>query len=108
MLKDKCKEELKEKANKAIRFIHELLASKNPYIIGQTRKEAIKNKMEFSLKCPDDEILQCCLQMHELEKSVVIRRFITSNESISVHSVFIFPSLCRFYYHTMLISVIRH
>ncbi|KAH0947192.1 hypothetical protein HN011_004039 [Eciton burchellii] len=72
VLKDKCKEELKGKANKAIRFIHELLASKNPHIIGQTREEAIKNKMEFSLKCPDDEILQCCLQIRELQKAVVL------------------------------------
>lgn len=58
------------KARKAISFIHKQFSSKHPRVIGQTREQAAKNKENFSLDCPDDEILQCCLQIHQLQKSV--------------------------------------
>ncbi|EFN66674.1 Uncharacterized protein C1orf26 [Camponotus floridanus] len=64
--------ELSVKARKAISFIHEQFSSKHPRIIGQTREQALKNKEEFSLNCPDDEILQCCLQIFHLQKDVVL------------------------------------
>ncbi|XP_018338067.1 PREDICTED: transcriptional protein SWT1 isoform X2 [Trachymyrmex septentrionalis] len=64
--------ELSIKARKAISFIHKQFSSKHPRIIGQTREQAAKNKEDFSLNCPDDEILQCCLQISQLQKSVVI------------------------------------
>ncbi|XP_011641920.1 transcriptional protein SWT1 isoform X1 [Pogonomyrmex barbatus] len=68
--KSKC--ELSTRARKAISFIHDQFSSKHPRIIGQTREQAAKNKEDFSLNCPDDEILQCCLQICQLQKSVVL------------------------------------
>lgn len=65
------------KAREAIYFLNEHFSSKHPRIIGQTREQAIKNKKLFSLECPDDEILQCCLQIRELGRSVV--RYLTRN-----------------------------
>lgn len=69
---NKSTHELWIKARKAIAFINEHFASKHPRIIGQTREQAAKNKDNFALSCPDDEILQCCLQICELQKSVVL------------------------------------
>ncbi|XP_029173016.1 transcriptional protein SWT1 [Nylanderia fulva] len=69
---NKSTHELWIKARKAISFIHEHFASKHPRIIGQTREQSVQNKDEFSLTCPDDEILQCCLQICKLQKSVVL------------------------------------
>lgn len=62
---------LRTKARKAISFINEHFASKHPRIIGQTREQAVMNKENFSIDCPDDEILQCCLQIKNLKKDVV-------------------------------------
>lgn len=59
------------KARRAINYIHKQFSSKHPRIIGQTRKDVLKNKEKFSIDCPDDEILQTCLQIQELGKSVV-------------------------------------
>ncbi|XP_011053812.1 PREDICTED: transcriptional protein SWT1 [Acromyrmex echinatior] len=64
--------ELSIKARKAISFIHKQFSSKHPRVIGQTREQAAKNQEDFSLNCPDDEILQCCLQISQLQKSVVL------------------------------------
>ncbi|KYN04040.1 Uncharacterized protein C1orf26 [Cyphomyrmex costatus] len=64
--------ELSVKARKAISFIHKQFSSKHPRFIGQTREQAIKNKEDFSLNCPDDEILQCCLQISQLQKSTLL------------------------------------
>ncbi|KYN17127.1 Uncharacterized protein C1orf26 like protein [Trachymyrmex cornetzi] len=64
--------ELSIKARKAISFIHKQFSSKHPRVIGQTREQAAKNKEDFSLDCPDDEILQCCLQISQLQKSVLL------------------------------------
>ncbi|XP_012060914.1 PREDICTED: transcriptional protein SWT1 [Atta cephalotes] len=64
--------ELSIKARKAISFIHKQFSSKHPRVIGQTREQAAKNKEDFSLNCPDDEILQCCLQISQLQKSAVL------------------------------------
>ncbi|XP_012541968.1 transcriptional protein SWT1 [Monomorium pharaonis] len=72
---NKSKYELSIKARKAISFIHNQFSSKHPRVIGQTREQAEKNKEQFSLDCPDDEILQCCLQIHQLKKSVVLLSF---------------------------------
>ncbi|XP_070164450.1 transcriptional protein SWT1 [Polyergus mexicanus] len=69
---NKSTHEICIKARKAISFIHEQFSSKHPRIIGQTREQAAKNKEDFSLTCPDDEILQCCLQICQLQKSVVL------------------------------------
>ena len=60
------------KARRAINYINKQFSSKHPRIIGQTRKDVLKNKEKFSIDCPDDEILQTCLQIQELEKSVVL------------------------------------
>lgn len=64
------------KARKAISFIHNQFSSKHPRVVGQTREQAEKNKNDFSLNCPDDEILQCCLQIHQLQKSVASYLFV--------------------------------
>ncbi|OAD53425.1 Transcriptional protein SWT1, partial [Eufriesea mexicana] len=60
------------KARKAINYIHKLFSSKEPYIIGQTSEDVARNKVKFSVDCPDDEILQTCLQIRDLGKSVVL------------------------------------
>lgn len=62
---------LRAKARKAIHYINKLFSSKHPRIIGQTREDVAKNKEKFSIDCPDDEILQTCLQIRDLKKSVV-------------------------------------
>lgn len=58
------------KARKAINYINKLF-SLNQYVIGQTPEDVAKNKEKFSTDCPDDEILQTCLQIRDLGKSVV-------------------------------------
>lgn len=69
---DKSRSEtLRTKARKAISFINKHFASKHPRIVGQTREQAATNKENFSLDCPDDEILQCCLQIKNLNKDAV-------------------------------------
>ncbi|XP_026299733.1 transcriptional protein SWT1 [Apis mellifera] len=59
------------KARKAINYINKLF-SLNQYVIGQTPEDVAKNKEKFSTDCPDDEILQTCLQIRDLGKSVVL------------------------------------
>ncbi|XP_076649695.1 swt1 RNA endoribonuclease isoform X1 [Halictus rubicundus] len=66
---------LSTKARKAINYINQLFSSKCPFVIGQTREDASRNKEKFSIDCPDDEILQTCLQIRELEKSVVLMSY---------------------------------
>ncbi|XP_034185008.2 swt1 RNA endoribonuclease [Osmia lignaria lignaria] len=60
------------KARKAVNYINKLFSSKNPRVIGQTPEDVVKNKEKFSVDCPDDEILQTCLQIRDLGKSVVL------------------------------------
>ncbi|XP_053970494.1 transcriptional protein SWT1 isoform X1 [Hylaeus volcanicus] len=60
------------KARKAISYIHKLFSSKHPRIVGQKRQDAARNKEKFAIDCPDDEILQTCLQIRDFEKSVVL------------------------------------
>ncbi|XP_020291164.1 transcriptional protein SWT1-like [Pseudomyrmex gracilis] len=64
--------ELNAKVRKAISFIHEQFSSKHPRVIGQTQEQAAKNKKKFAITCPDDDILQCCLQIQKLQKHVVL------------------------------------
>ncbi|XP_050479146.1 transcriptional protein SWT1 isoform X1 [Bombus huntii] len=59
-------------ARKAINYINKLFSSKQSYVIGQTPEDVAKNKERFSIDCPDDEILQTCLQIRDLGKSVVL------------------------------------
>ncbi|XP_043248574.1 transcriptional protein SWT1 isoform X2 [Colletes gigas] len=63
---------LSMKARNAINYIHKLFSSKDPRIIGQRREDVARNKEKFIIDCPDDEILQTCLQIRDLEKSVVL------------------------------------
>ncbi|CAK9829010.1 Transcriptional protein SWT1 [Anthophora retusa] len=60
------------KARKAVNYINKLFSSKQPRIIGQTPEDVAKNKEKFAIDCPDDEILQTCLQIRDFEKSVVL------------------------------------
>nr|XP_012138149.1 PREDICTED: transcriptional protein SWT1 isoform X1 [Megachile rotundata] len=60
------------KARKAVNYINNLFSSKHPRVIGQTPEDVAKNKEKFSIDCPDDEILQTCLQIRDLGKSVVL------------------------------------
>ncbi|XP_032663477.1 transcriptional protein SWT1 isoform X2 [Odontomachus brunneus] len=70
---DKSRSEtLCTKARKAISFINKHFASKHPRIVGQTREQAATNKENFCIDCPDDEILQCCLQIKNLKKDAVL------------------------------------
>ncbi|KOX69394.1 Transcriptional protein SWT1, partial [Melipona quadrifasciata] len=60
------------KARKAINYINKLFSSKQSRVIGQTPEDVTKNKEKFSVDCPDDEILQTCLQIRDLGKSAVL------------------------------------
>ncbi|KAK9300843.1 hypothetical protein QLX08_006557 [Tetragonisca angustula] len=60
------------KARKAINYINKLFSSKQSRVIGQTPEDVTKNKEKFSVDCPDDEILQACLQIRDLGKSAVL------------------------------------
>lgn len=59
------------KARKAINYINKLFSSKQSHVIGQTPEDVTKNKEKFSVDCPDDEILQTCLQIRDLGKPAV-------------------------------------
>ncbi|XP_076765588.1 swt1 RNA endoribonuclease isoform X2 [Xylocopa sonorina] len=60
------------KARKAINYINKLFSSKHPHIITQTPEDVAKNKEKFAIDCPDDEILQTCLEIRNSGKFVVL------------------------------------
>ncbi|CAL7939993.1 unnamed protein product [Xylocopa violacea] len=60
------------KARKAVNYINKLFSSKHPHIITQTPEGVAKNKEKFAIDCPDDEILQTCLEIRDSGKFVVL------------------------------------
>lgn len=67
---------LKLKARKAVEFLNRHFTDKHPRFLGQTLEEVEKNKNKFIFDCPDDEILQTCLQIKESEKSPVRKKIL--------------------------------
>jgi hypothetical protein len=59
------------KARKAVEFLNQHFTAKHPRFLGQTPMDVEKNKKKFVIECPDDEILQTCLQIKESLKSPV-------------------------------------
>lgn len=54
-----------------MRFLHQHFSTKHPRILGQTPQDVMKNKEIFETVCPDDEILQSCLQIRNSGRLVV-------------------------------------
>ncbi|XP_066592364.1 transcriptional protein SWT1 isoform X2 [Prorops nasuta] len=65
-------EVLKSKARRAIQFLNQNFSAKHPRVLGQRPEDVLNNKSKFEIDCPDDEILQTCLQIRESNKSVVL------------------------------------
>ncbi|XP_035728907.1 transcriptional protein SWT1-like isoform X4 [Vespa mandarinia] len=65
---------LREKARKAINFLHDHFSVKHPRIVGQTLEDVKSNKEKFAIECPDDEILQACLQIRNAERTVIVSK----------------------------------
>lgn len=65
-------ETLRAKARKAVRFLHQHFSAKHPRILGQTPMDVANNKSRFEVDCPDDEILQTCLQIRMSNNCVIL------------------------------------
>ncbi|XP_014209678.1 transcriptional protein SWT1 isoform X2 [Copidosoma floridanum] len=65
-------EALKYKARKAVDFLNRYFTAKHPRFLGQTPRDVKENKKKFATDCPDDEILQTCLQIKESAKTPVL------------------------------------
>ncbi|XP_043286285.1 transcriptional protein SWT1 [Venturia canescens] len=63
---------LRAKARQAVRFLHQHFSAKHPRILGQTPLDVSNNKERFMHDCPDDEILQTCLQIRSTANNVVL------------------------------------
>lgn len=63
---------LRAKARKAINFLNDHFSAKHPRIVGQTPEDVVNNKEKFAAECPDDEILQACLQIRDAGRAVAL------------------------------------
>ena len=63
---------LKSQARNAIKFIYRHFSAKHPRFFGQTMHDVEENKQRFAIDCPDDEILQTCLQIESANNLVVL------------------------------------
>nr|XP_050861601.1 transcriptional protein SWT1-like isoform X5 [Vespula vulgaris] len=63
---------LRMKARKAINFLNSHLSINDPRIVGQTLEDVRNNKERFAIECPDDEILQTCLQIRNAGRTVAL------------------------------------
>lgn len=52
-------------------FLNRHFSAKHPRFLGQTPKEVEQNKEKFMVECPDDEILQTCLQVKDSGRTAV-------------------------------------
>ncbi|XP_015191410.1 PREDICTED: transcriptional protein SWT1-like isoform X2 [Polistes dominula] len=68
----KSKQSLHEQSRKAIQFLNNHFSVKDPRLVGQTLQDVMNNKEKFAAECPDDEILQVCLQIREADKAVAL------------------------------------
>lgn len=68
----KSKKSLRDQSRKAIQFLNNHFSAKDPRIVGQTLQDVMNNKEKFAAECPDDEILQVCLQIREAGKAVAL------------------------------------
>ncbi|XP_015586272.1 transcriptional protein SWT1 isoform X2 [Cephus cinctus] len=71
-IKDNNSESLQAKARRAIRFLYQHFSDKHPRVKGQTASDFERNKAQFAFDCPDDEILQTCLQVAQSGHTVVL------------------------------------
>lgn len=95
---------LRLKARKAVDFLNKHFSAKHPRILGQTPTDVEKNKEKFEVECPDDEILQTCLQIKELSKTPVSKADFSLNIKMLLKSLFLHY---RSSYHMIKISVIK-
>nr|XP_050861603.1 transcriptional protein SWT1-like isoform X7 [Vespula vulgaris] len=65
---------LRMKARKAINFLNSHLSINDPRIVGQTLEDVRNNKERFAIECPDDEILQTCLQIRNAGRTVIVSK----------------------------------
>lgn len=63
---------LSAKARRAIHFLNEHFSAKHPRLVGQTPEDVANNKERFAIECPDDEILQTCLQIRDAGRTVAL------------------------------------
>ncbi|KAI4485693.1 hypothetical protein M0802_012597 [Mischocyttarus mexicanus] len=68
----RSKKNLHEKARKAIQFLNNSFSNKDPHVVGQTLQDVMNNKEKFAAECPDDEILQVCLQIRDAGRDVAL------------------------------------
>ncbi|KAF7387208.1 hypothetical protein HZH68_012885 [Vespula germanica] len=64
--------DLRMKARRAINFLNSHLSINDPHIVGQTLEDVRNNKEKFAIECPDDEILQTCLQIRNAGRAVAL------------------------------------
>ena len=85
---------LKLKANEAVEFLKKKFTAENTKFLGQLFTDVEKNKERFNTECPNDEILQICLQIQDL-RPVVSRK------------IFLILKKCLFYIHKKLTFLCR-
>lgn len=78
-------------ARRAITFIDECFLQKDPFFIGQSAAESVVKQI-IPIDSGDDEILNCCLQIQEITKKVILltndknlrnKAFVNKIESLS-------------------------
>lgn len=65
-------ETLKFNARQAVNFLHKHFSTRHPRVLGQTPRDVANNRTQFAADCPDDEILQTCLQIRQTNNGVVL------------------------------------
>lgn len=58
-------------ARRAITFIDECFKAKDSWLVGQSARESAKRQI-IPVHCGDDKILNCCLQIQETTKKVLL------------------------------------
>ncbi|XP_014237391.1 transcriptional protein SWT1-like [Trichogramma pretiosum] len=64
--------QLRSQARKAVDLLNKHFSSKHPRFLGQTPEDVQRNNQKFEIDCPDDRILQTCLQVRDYSRSVVL------------------------------------
>ncbi|XP_034937886.1 transcriptional protein SWT1 [Chelonus insularis] len=73
--KNTSTERLKSNARRAVNFLYYHFSKKHPQIKGQKYQDSVNNRTNFALECPDDEILQTCLQIRSSNSLVFLLSF---------------------------------
>lgn len=64
-------EKVAKLARRSIAFIDERFKEKDSYFIGQSAVESVQKQI-IPIDSGDDEILNCCLQLQEITKKIVL------------------------------------